>query len=331
MPWDCQPLVAWAVSEHEPTVRVADRPGAYATAPGGGRVDLYGSADLACILYQLGALPRSAEVRAAWANELTSFQDPLTGHFVERGTPTHGPMHASAYAIGALDLLGAEPATPLRFADQLRRASAAAAFVDDLRWRDWVYLDSHDGAGLASIFHNVPALRVPSWFAAYFGALEVHLDPASGLFGDGKPPGGDLDALGGTFHYAFVYQAWNRRLPHAEARIDAVLGLEGPGGRWDEANPWWLTLDAVHLLAHGTEASGHRRADVEAAIGRVLDRLLDELGDASARSEAFGGPMGTHDLCAVAAVLAEAQRFLGIQEVVTSRPLQPVLSRRPFI
>ncbi len=26
-----------------------------------------------------------------------------------------------------------------------------------------------------------------------------------------------------------------------------------------------------------------------------------------------------------------AQRFLGIQEVVTSRPLQPVLSRRPFI
>ncbi len=331
MAWDVRPLVSWIVSEYEPAVRVGGGPGAYAAEPGGSQVDLYGSADLACILYQLGRLARTTEVRDAWAAVLTGFQDPLTGHFVERGTASHVDLHVSAFAIGALELLERDPAAPLRFADAYRRTAAVRAFLDELDWRSWVYLESHRGAALGSIFHNVAALRVPSWFEAYFVALYERLDPENGLFGVGKPPSGDLDGIGGTFHYAFVYDAWNRRLDHPAARIDAVLGLQGREGLWDEQNPWWLTLDAVYLLARAVEQCGHRRDEVDAAIGRALDRVVGQLADPDQRDEAFGSAMGTHALCAVVTLLAEAQRHLGIGEVATSQPLRPVLTRRPFI
>lgn len=329
---DARPFVRWIVEEYEPATQVTRQAGAYGRRPGSPRIELYGAADMACVLYTIRRLRPGPQARAEWAEVFTGFQDPLSGHFAEAGKATHVELHATAFAVAAMELVDLEPAHRLRFADDHRRPDAARAFVDQLDWREWVYLESHRGAGLASLFANLASLRTPSWFAAFFEALETHLDPASGLFGDGKPPEGDRDQIGGTFHYAFLYEWAHRRLAHPEARIDAVLGLQRPDGLWDPDNPLWLTLDAVYLLSRAARRCDHRRLDVHAAtrraVGAVAELALTEGGRRSWFEEA---ELGAHSLTATVSLLAEAQDLLGAGEIRTDHPLRLVLDRRPFV
>lgn len=330
MSLDVRPFVSWIVNEYEPAVRVSTEAGAYASVPGSRTIDLYGASDLACVLWSIRRLRPTDAGRRAWAEVFAGFADPLTGRYVEKGKPSHVDEHVTAYAIAAMELLDLEVQT-LRWADSFRSPRNATAFLDALDWRNHVYLESHRGAGAAAIVANVPSLRTPSWFAAFFAAIEAHLDPASGMFGDGKPPTGDLDQIGGTFHYAFLYEWANRPLPHPEARIDAVLALQREDGLWDPANPFWLTLDGVYLLTRAVRRSGHRRAEVDAAVRRSLDAVALLALDEEARPVTFGASMGSHTLVAVVSLLAEAQQHLGADEVVSDLPLRLVLDRRPFI
>jgi hypothetical protein len=49
------------------------------------------------------------------------------------------------------------------------------------------------------------------------------------------------------------------------------------------------------------------------------------------RAGVLHGPLAAHSCTAVVSLLAEAQRFLGPDEIVTTRPLRLVLDERPFI
>ncbi len=329
---DAREFVRWILDEYEPACQVERHPGAYGRRPGSPRVELYGAADLACILHTLRRLRTDEASRAAWAEVFAGFQDPLSGHFAEHGRATHVELHATAFAVAALELFDLGPAHRLRFADEHRRPEAARAFVDSLDWRDGVYLESHRGAGLASVFANVAGLRTPSWFAAFFDTIEGHLDPHSGMFGDQKPAGGDLDQIGGTFHYAFVYEWAHRPLPHPEARIDSVLGLQEADGLWDPGNPLWLTLDAVYLLSRAARRCDHRRADVGAACRRALETVADLALGPEGRTSCFEeAELGAHALTATVSILAESQALLGADVVRTDHPLRLVLDRRPFV
>src|SRR5215470_7985349 len=62
-----------------------------------GRVNPYGSADAANILYTVGHWPGAVE-RAAWVDQLCTMQDPRTGLFEEE---THHPFHTTAHCIAA--------------------------------------------------------------------------------------------------------------------------------------------------------------------------------------------------------------------------------------
>ena len=330
-PWDLRPFVAWIVDEYEPSLRAGSAAGAYASQPGGDHPELYGVADTACVLHTLDRLRPSEEERRQWAAAFAEFQDRASGHYVERGPATHVELHATAFAVAAMELLDLEPEHPLWFADDYRLPSAVTDFVHGLDWHEWVYLESHRGAGLGAIAANLPGFGSPAWFESYFFALEAHLDAANGMFGDDKPPAGDLDQIGGTFHYAFLYEWAHRRLPHRSARIDAVLALQRDDGTWDPGNPLWLTLDGVYLLTHDVGHTGHRRAEVEAAVARSVAFTADLVLDEHRRAETFARPMGTHALVAAVSLFADAQRFLGAERIVTDRPLQLVLDRRPFI
>ena len=329
MSHDLRPFVDWVTGEFEPSVRVAPAPGCYA-AVSGGPPSLYGLADMACVRSTLGAPPPDRAGAAALATRINDHQDPDTGYFLEAGTASHVELHVTAYCVAALTLLDGRPRWPLTFAEPWSTPDGITAFLDSLDWRDWVYLESHRGAGLGSLAFNVPDLVDAGWWTAYFAGLERHLDPANGMFGDGKHPAGDLDQVGGTFHYAFLYTSAGRPLPHPEARVEAVLGLQRPDGLWDPANPYWLTLDAVYLLARamGTDAVDDGRcADaIRAALGGLAPSLTPV-----GRAAAFSRGLGTHSLVAVLNTFAEAQRRLGPDEVVTAVPLAPVLDRRPFI
>jgi hypothetical protein len=325
--FDLREFVHWITAEFEPSVRLPGGAGRYARAPGETTPELYGVADMACILHTLGALHPTEPERAEWAAAFQAFQTPDTGWLVEK-SPTHDPLHNTAFALAAMQLLDLAPARPVRmdatFADP-------KAFLATLDWRTAVYLGSHRGAGVGAIHALVPALADPAWFAAYFAACDGYFDPASGLMGVGKPPGGDADQVGGTFHYSFLYEHFNRHLPYPEARIDAVLRTQQPDGYWRDDNHLWLTLDAIYLLTRSLRICTHRFEDVRTTIRRIMALLMRDLYSPAGRRTALSPKLPVHSVTAAISIAAEAQKFLGAQEVVTDRPLRLVLDRRPFI
>ena len=205
------------------------------------------------------------------------------------------------------------------------------AWLDSFDWRSGVYGCSHDGAGLASALALVPGTVPPEWFVRYFDHLDTYLDRRNGMLGIDKPAGGDTDQIGGTFHYAFIYDYFHRRMPYPEARVDAILGLQMDNGEWASGNPWWMTLDALYMLTRGARHSHHRPDDVRAAVRRTLNICHERVMDPTSRLKYFNRHMGQHTLAAATNILAEAQQFLGSQEVVTNEPMRLILDKRPFI
>jgi hypothetical protein len=330
MSYDLRPFIRWIVDEFEPSVRLGGPAGSYARQVGQKEPELYGVADMACILYTLGRLRPGGEQRRQWADSFAQFQDPRTGYIVER-SPTHDKLHNTAFALAAMDLLDIPPRHALAFARQYADPEALRVFLRSLNWTDRVYPESHKGAGLASIFALSPGLCAADWFSTYFLLCDSLFDPANGMMGRDKPPGGDSDQIGGTFHYHFIYEHFHRRMPYPQARIDAILALQQPDGYWHPANHLWLTLDAIYMLTRTLRYAHHRPADVERVVRRVLDVLMADVLSGDGPHRHFGGKMGVHSLTAVVSLLAEAQQFLGAHEVVSDWPLRLVLDRRPFI
>lgn len=326
---DVRPFVEWVDGEYEASVRVSSSSGHYTRRPGERAIDLYGVADMACVLATIDRLHPTDAEREEWADAFASFQDD-EGFFVE-ALPTHDRLHSTAYAVAAMELLFLRPRKPLTFARQQASPEAVTQFLDSLNWQTDVYMESHKGAGLGSIFALDPSLNSRELFDAYFAVLDRRFDPANGMLGDCKPPLGDIDQIGGTFHYHFLYEWHHRRPPFPEARVDAVLGLQQDNGFWTDASVLWVTLDALYLMTRTVERTGYRYDDVRDATRRALTALEAQVLQGDHRSEHFGWYLGVHSLTAALSILAEGQRFLGAEEVVSDRPLRLVLDRRPFV
>jgi hypothetical protein len=301
----------------------------------GGELDLYGLCDAVVVMATAGRLPPHPQDRAGWAHAIQSFQDPASGWFVERPEPSHVEWHAAAYAVAALQLLDARPRHAIGAALELVEPAALRRRLDELDWVDWVYLGSHTGAGIGSVFTiSEDLIASPEertrWFETYFDVLDAHLDPRSGLHGDHKPATGDLDQLGGTFHYAFLYEHHRRPLRFALERAASVERLQQPSGLWDPANPWWLTLDGTYLLrtaaGDAPEAAEGARRGIARAVSAVLDRWRPEARDRLIEAS----PMASHDLAALVTLLADAGAALG-WTWQGGRRLTSVLRHRPFI
>jgi len=325
--FDLREFTHWIVKDFEPTVKMPGGAGHYARSPGDTVTELYGVADMACILYTLNELMPAEKERAEWAAAFQAFQNPDTGWLIER-SPTHAALHNTAFALAAMQLLDLSPQYPVKMGPEY---ADPRAFLNTLDWRTAVYSDSHKGAGVGSIFALVPALGTPAWFDAYFGTCDDLVDPNNGLMGKEKPPGGDADQIGGTFHYSFLYQNFNRQMPHPEPRIDSVLRLQLPDGYWLATNHLWMTLDAIYLMTRTLRYCPHRFEDVRNVVRRVMGILMGEVFSVEGRKQTFTGRLAVHSVTAALSIAAEAQQFLGATEVITARPLKLVLDRRPFI
>jgi len=325
--FDLREFNHWILKDFEPTVRLPGGTGHYARSPGDTATELYGVSDMACILYTLHAPRPTEKERAEWAAAFQAFQNPGTGWLIER-SPTHAALHNTAFALAAMELLDLAPQYPVKMGPEY---GDPRAFLNTLDWRAAVYADSHKGAGAGSIYALVPALGTPGWFEAYFAACDDLFDPNNGLMGQGKPPGGDADQIGGTFHYSFLYQHFNRQMPHPEARIDSVLRLQLPDGYWMASNHLWMTLDAIYLMTRTLRYCPHRFEDVRRVVRRVMGILMSEVFSVEGRKRTFTGRLAVHTVTAALSIAAEAQQFLGAREVLTEQPLKLVLDRRPFI
>ncbi len=299
-------------------------PGQYPRKPGEG-LELYGVSDMASILYTLNRpMPDDAE-RAQWASAFQQFQRPGDGWLFER-SPTHDPLHNTAYALASMQLLDLRPKNPVTLPD-----TDPAAFLATIDWEKDVYLGSHRGAGFASIHYLVPELNSPDWFSAFFKACDGLFDQRNGLMGKNKPAKGDFDGVGGTFHYGFLYETFHKAMPYPEARIDSIIGLQDAQGYWNAPNHLWLTLDAIYMMTRALRVTTHRYEDVKHTIRRTLDALMVDVFSPDGRVKSLGGTLPTHSVMAALSIAAECQRFLGAEEIVTDRPLRLVLDRRPFI
>ncbi len=194
--FDLREFIHWITAEFEPSVRLPGGAGRYARAPGETAPELYGVADMACILHTLGELRPSEQERTEWAAAFQLFQNPDTGWLIEK-SPTHAPLHNTAFALAAMELLDLAPQHPVRMGPEY---ADGRGFLNTLNWRTAVYSESHKGAGIGSIYVLVPSLGTAGWFAEYFAACDSLFDPHNGLMGVDKPPGGDADQIGGTFH-----------------------------------------------------------------------------------------------------------------------------------
>jgi hypothetical protein len=324
---DLRDFVRWITAELEPSVRLPGGAGHYAREPGQQVLELYGVADMACILHTLGRLRPTEAERTQWAAAFQEFQRPDTGWLVEK-SPTHDPLHNTAFALGAMNLLDLTPLRPVTMGAEF---SDPATFLATLDWRGKVYTESHKGAGVGAIFALSPNLRSPSWFGRYFAACESYFDPHNGMMGRDKPAEGDADQIGGTFHYSFLYENFNRHMPFPEQRIDAVIRLQLADGYWMESNHLWMTLDAIYLMTRSLRYGPRRFEEVRAVVRRVMEILSREVYSPEGRKRTFTGHLAVHLVTAAISIAAEAQRFLGADEVVTEEPLRLVLDRRPFI
>ena len=177
----------------------------------------------------------------------------------------------------------------------------------------------------------MPSLGTPEWFAEYFAVCDSLFDSHNGLMGVDKPPGGDSDQIGGTFHYSFLYQYFNRHMPYPEPRLDTVLRLQQADGYWMPDNHLWMTLDAIYLMTRTLRYCPHRFADVRASVRRIMGIMMRDVYSPEGRKTALSPKLAVHSVTAAVSIAAEAQMFLGAGEVITERPLKLVLDRRPFI
>jgi hypothetical protein len=227
-----------------------------------------------------------------------------------------------------MQLFDLSPRYPLNMGSEY---SDISAYLNSLNWKTGVYTDSHKGAGIGSIYTLVPTLHSTAWFSKYFETCDELFDPNNGMMGRDKSAGGDMDQIGGTFHYSFLYQFFNRQMLYPEKRIDAVLRLQQPNGYWSTSNHLWLTLDAIYLMTRTLRYCPHRYEDVRACVQRTLRALQQDVYSPEGRKTVFSKMDGVHSLTAAISIAAEAQNFLGIKEVITDWPLKLVLDRRPFI
>jgi hypothetical protein len=325
---DLRDFVKWVLEEFEPSVKLQGGAGRYARAQGQTIPELYGVADMACILYTLGTLNPSQKERLEWEESFHLFQNPDTGWFIEKD-PTHPPLHNTAFMLSAMKLLEITPRVPLKLGAAY---SDPRKFLSTLNWRTRVYGDSLLGAGLGAICLLVPGLVSTQWFEEYFAACDGYFDPNNGLMGIEKPALGDTDQVGGTFHFSFVYEHANRPMPYPERRIDSIIRLQLPEGYWLATNQTWLSLDALYELTRTQRRCGYRFEDVKACVRRSLEMLKQNVYNAEAWKKLYSvGKLPVHQLTAAVSFAAFAQQFLGSNEVITDKPLKFVLDRRPFI
>ena len=325
---DMRDFVRWILDDFEPSIRMPGGAGRYPRQPGQTATALYGVADMACVLYTVGALHPSPQARAQWADAFELLQDPATGWFREKEPVSLTPQHNTAFALGAMQLLDLTPKYPVKTDAEYAHIGA---YLNSLNWRTGVYPGSHKGAGVGAIYTLVPELHSTSWFAEYFATCDALFDPNNGLMGRDKPAGGDIDQVGGTFHYSFLYQFFNRQMLYPDKRIDAVLGLQRSDGYWSPNNHLWMTLDAMYLMTRTLRYSTHRFEDVQSSVRRILKVLAQDVYSPEGRKVIFSRKDGVHSLTAAISIAAEAQEFLGSREIVTDWPLKLVLDRRPFI
>ncbi|MFA6450892.1 MAG: hypothetical protein WCX65_15565 [bacterium] len=309
------------------TFAAGNKTGSYSYLPGRNKPDLYGACDMVYTLYTLDSLNLTVEERQSWVTLIQNFQDPKTGWFGGNVT-MHPKEHATAYAVGALKLLGAKPKFPLAFMKKFNSPEKIEKMLENIPW-GMIWTGSHIGAGIPSAALNTDEIDT-KLMDIYFDWLNREADPETGFWirGDALNKKPAKDEMGGAFHFYFIYAYLKRPLPYPEKIIDATIALQHENGLWDSDVPYCIDLDGVYNLIQAyKQTDEYRKKDVEAAVEKALAAIVSRLNNADFVMKSY---TDSHKLPGAVAALAEIQEFMP-SLLITPKPLKSVLSFSPFI
>jgi hypothetical protein len=297
--------------------------------------ELYGTSDAAIIQYTIGELPEKPEERQEMIQMLQSFQDTETGLFTGAG---HHPIHATAFAISALELLDAKPLRSLEDLKEIRSREGLNQFLAGLDWCCEPWRDSQKGAGIYAAM-VLSGEADEAWEEWYFEWLWQEADPATGLWrkgavsaaGDDSSPGAPLfHHLAGSFHYLFNQNYRKRPLRYPDRLADTCLELYAAGQVLESKEDFsFYELDVLYTTTGVMAQTTHRREELKRMNEEIGARFLAFLAERTDRAGEAVFP-DLHTLCGAVCALAIVQSFMP-EELELDRALQKVLDRRPFI
>ena len=296
-----------------------------------GKINEYGVADAANILYTINDFAQAQEDREHWIKTLRELQDPETGMYKE---VTHHTIHTTAHCLAALELFDAKALYPCTYLnDCLTKEGLYSKLENEIDWDKEPWRDSHIGAGVFVALTMTDAVDL-QWKDWYFDWFWNHTSPVNGFAFAGKEMQAKFHHyMGGGFHYLFNHEAEHRPLRHPEAIIDSCLPhLRNPEayeeGKVFAKTVCFIDVDLVYAVTRAMRQTPHRFYEAKEALEIYADKYLDMMCSLDYENNVRFNDL--HSLFGATCCLAELQSALP-GKIITSKPLRLVLDRRPCI
>lgn len=316
----------------------AMRSGRFSATPGVDRPELFGAVDMAYaahILNRLGDIAGDGP-RTEWIELILSFQDD-DGWFRSRDKQGHGTVHATAYALGALQILGAkQPALKPLTGFQAEIAQApnenTAPFALALLDRVHFWRGSHRAGGMAAIVAAVRELGLPSetllgirdpqaWLDGWWRYFEERIDPRTGYWRLSNPLlhwGFDLlyrkrhdpklASMGGAVHLYWVSEHLRKPITRSREIVATTTALLPAEGLY-EHEPYCIDLDGNFMIARALPRLSGDAATRDRGLDALRRNRAAVLAWFAAR-DASQWNATSHKLPGAFAAVAEADRAL---------------------
>ena len=318
-------------------------PGAYTRYTVGeradGKINEYGVADAANLLYTINDFRQAQADRAHWIKILQGMQDPETGMYHEA---THHTIHTTAHCMAALELFDEKPLYPATYlSDCLTKEGLYHKLQTEIDFEEHPWRDSHIGAGLLPSLTNTDMIDL-EWKNWYFDWMWQHTDPENGFVFGGKVKRANLfEYMGGGFHYLFNHEAEHRPMRYPDKVIDSCITImeeaiaAHPHPKdlpryWGKilAIPGFLEIDVVYSATRAMRQTPHRFYECKEVLERFAERFIDMMEQFDYQKDTRVDDL--HAMFGTLCCLAELQSALP-GKILSTKPLRLVLDRRPFI
>jgi len=323
--------------------RINQQPGNFSVVRGKPKPSLYGPCDMVFNLKITDQFERymenhSYEDKEGWIRRIQSYQRPQSGWFKEGlfNYGFHFKEHSSAFAVAALDLLGAKPLYPFKVAEKLNTQQKVERWLK--RKPEWGLLywsGSHRGGGIGAIFATLGPDYYPheNFFKWYFEWLDKKADPEVGFWRMGWIHRFQKDRLtkhelGGAVHYYWIYEYFDHPFPYPERAIDSTLILQNEKGTWHKDFSYCIDLDAIFFLTRCCkQTQGYRKEDIRQSLLKYLGYVMEKLQDKEFLFETY---TSAHKLTGYLCAIAEIYKFMP-EVFETDKPWVQTLDRAPWI
>jgi hypothetical protein len=321
----------------------AMRAGHFSARPDGPAPDLFGSLDMLYAAHILGALEEftNRQGRQLWIDHILSYQAD-DGWFHSDDRQSHGVEHATAYALGGLQILAAgdgvdiaerlKPFAGLSREIQSEPDASKPPFTLSTLQRVHFWRGSHRAGGLAAIVGAAEDLGLPSerflgledgrgWLAGWWDYFATRVDARTGYWALASVPvrvafnalyqfrhRPDLAAMGGAVHLYWISEKIGADMPYPASLIPATTALMQPDGLY-ENEPYCIDLDANFLIARAIDQidGEHRQAqEGKQALATNRDAVLEWFASRTSEDWSFN----SHKVPGAFAAVAEADRIL---------------------